>query len=255
MPIFQYENLSINYIQKGTGYPLVFLHGWGATLESFNVLTRDLEKSFQVISIDFPGFGGSQEPKTPWNLTQYTDMTLAFLKHLNIEHPILIGHSFGGRVSIKLAQKMTPAKIILINSAGIKPKRKANYYVRVYGYKTFRTVASLPFFKWVLKEPLEAYRELYSSADYKQASSIMKQVLSKVVNEDLRALLPHVNCPTLLIWGDQDTSTPVEDAREMEKLIPDAGLVVYEGVGHFSYLEQPEKTITIIRTFIGGPSC
>ncbi len=255
MPIFQYENLSINYTQKGTGCPLVFLHGWGATLESFNVLTRDLEKSFQVISIDFPGFGGSDEPTTPWNLTQYTDMTLAFLKHLNIQNPILIGHSFGGRVSIKLAQMITPAKIILINSAGIKPKRKANYYIRVYGYKAFRTVASLPFFKWVLKEPLEAYRELYSSADYKQASSIMKQVLSKVVNEDLRALLPHVNCPTLLIWGDQDTSTPVEDAKEMEKLIPDAGLIVYEGVGHFSYLEQPEKTITIIRTFIGGPSC
>lgn len=255
MSIFNYENLSIHYTQNGTGKPLVFLHGWGANLESFKVLTDDLVRSYQVIALDFPGFGASQEPQTPWNLTQYTEMTLAFLKHLNIEKPVLLGHSFGGRVSIKLAQKMALEKIILINSAGIKPKRKANYYLRVYGYKLFRTVASLPLFKWILKEPLDAYREIYSSSDYKQASATMKQVLSKVVNEDLRALLPQISVPTLLIWGDQDASTPIGDAREIESLIPDSGLVVYEGAGHFSYLEQPDRTITVIRTFIGGHSC
>ena len=252
MPIYKYENLEINYIRKGNGKPVVFLHGWGTNIESFSVLTEAIAKTHEVIALDFPGFGKSQEPISPWNLDDYTQMTEKFLESLDIKNPTLIGHSFGGRVSIKLSQKMDVRGIILINSAGIKPERKSNYYFKVYGYKFFKIVASLPLLKWVLKEPLEAYRELHSSSDYKAATPIMKQVLSKVVNEDLRTLLPLIKAPTLLIWGDQDASTPIEDARLMESLIPDAGLVVYEGASHFSYLEQPERTITIINTFLGG---
>lgn len=252
MSIYKYENLQVNYIRKGNGKTLVFLHGWGAEIGTFTHLMDELSKSYDVVAIDFPGFGKSEEPQTPWNLDEYAKMTLAFINDHNIVNPILIGHSFGGRVSIKLSQLMLVDKIILINSAGIKPKRKANYYVRVYGYKFFRNVASLPLLKWMLKEPLEAYREIYSSSDYKQASPKMKQVLSKVVNEDLRDLLPNIKVPVLLIWGDQDTSTPLQDAQIMEKLIPDAGLVVFEGAGHFSYIEQPARILTIIRTFIGG---
>ena len=252
MPIFNYENTDVHYIRKGTGQPIVFLHGWGANLDSFTRLIDAVQKTHEVIALDFPGFGKSQEPNHPWNLDDYTKMTHAFLTALNIQKPILLGHSFGGRVSIKLSQLRPLKGVILMNSAGIKPERKSNYYFKVYGYKFFRQMASLPIFKWLLKEPLEAYRELHSSADYKAATPMMKQVLSKVVNEDLRDILPKIAAPTLLIWGDQDGSTPLEDAKIMEALIPDAGLVVYEGVGHFSYLEQPERTITIIQTFLGG---
>jgi len=252
MPIYDYQDLKINYMREGSGSPLLFLHGWGADLTSFNVLADALKKRYDVIALDFPGFGKSDEPKTPWNLDDYTAFTESFTKDLGIINPVLLGHSFGGRVSIKLASKVNPPKIVLMNSAGIKPKRSTSYYFRVYGYKFFRTVAALPLLKWILSEPLEAYRAIYSSSDYKQASPIMKQVLSKVVNEDLRHHLKAINVPVLLIWGDQDQSTPIEDARLMEKLIPDAGLVVYEGAGHFSYLEQPAKTLTILGTFLGG---
>jgi len=252
MSIYNYENLQVNYIRKGSGQPIVFLHGWGAEISTFNLLIDELSKSNDVIAIDFPGFGKSEEPKRAWNLDDYANMTYAFIQSLNIEKPTLIGHSFGGRVSIKLSQMMTLNKIILINSAGIKPKRKFSYYVRVYGYKFFRNVASLPLIKWILKEPLEAYREIYSSSDYKQATPVMKQILSKVVNEDLKHVLSKIDVPVLLIWGDQDTSTPLEDAKIMEQLIPDAGLVVFEGAGHFSYVEQPARILTIIRTFVGG---
>lgn len=252
MPIYQYGELKIHYTREGQGKPIVFLHGWGANLDSFNILTKELSTCYEIIALDFPGFGKSEEPPSPWSLDDYTTMTKAFIEHLEITNPTLVGHSFGGRVSIKLSQLLNLDKIILINSAGIKPKRKMSYYLRVYGYKAFRTVAGLPLFSWILKEPLEAYREIYSSADYKQASDIMKQVLSKVVNEDLKHLLKKITVPVLLIWGDKDTSTPVEDAKLMEEMIPDAGLVIYEGVGHFSYLEQPAKTVSIIKTFVGG---
>jgi len=252
MPIFTYDALQINYERFGSGNPILFLHGWGTNLESFSCLSEPLGKSNDVIAIDFPGFGKSTEPKTPWNLDDYTKMTLAFIKHLNLQKPTLIGHSFGGRVSIKLCEHIELEKIILINSAGIKPKRKSGYFLRVYGYKIFKTVASLPLLRFILKEPLEAYREIYSSSDYKQATPIMKQVLTKVVGEDLRDRLKTIEVPVLLIWGDQDTSTPLQDAKLMEQMIPNAGLVVFEGAGHFSYQEQPSRTLTIIRTFLGG---
>lgn len=252
MSIYEYENLKINYMRKGTGKPLVLLHGWGTSVDTFTALFENLSKYYDVTMLDFPGFGDSTEPLSPWNLDDYAKMTSTFIEALGIKNPTLLGHSFGGRVSIKLSQILPIHQIVLVNSAGIKPKRKKSYYLRVYGYKLFKTVASLPFFKWLLKAPLDAYREIYSSSDYKQASPIMKQVLSKVVNEDLRNLLPKITCPVLLIWGDEDTSTPLEDAKLMDSLIPDSGLVVFEGAGHFSYLEQPARFLTIINTFLGG---
>lgn len=252
MPIYNYQDLEINYTRTGKGKTLLFLHGWGANLESFNGITKPLENDYDVIALDFPGFGKSTEPRKPWDLDDYTQMTQAFIKDLNLSDVHLIGHSFGGRVSIKLTQLLPLTKIVLVNSAGIKPKRKPHYYFKVYGYKAFKTLASLPIISWFLKEPLEAYRERYSSSDYKMATPIMKQTLSKVVNEDLTSHLNQIGIPVLLIWGDLDTSTPIEDARKMADLIPDSGLVIYEGAGHFSYLEQPDRTLAILKSFIGG---
>ncbi|MBE0449907.1 MAG: alpha/beta hydrolase [Clostridia bacterium] len=252
MPTFEYRDLNINYTRSGNGKTLLFLHGWGANLDSFKVLTDDLVRSYEVVAIDFPGFGLSDTPQVPWNLTDYTEMTVAFIKHLELKSFIPIGHSFGGRVAIRLTEHIGFDKLVLISSAGIKPSRKPEYYFKVYGYKAFKYLAKLPVLSWILEEPLKAYRDRYSSSDYKQASDIMKQVLSKVVNEDLRHLLPKVKASTLLMWGDQDTSTPLNDAKLMESLIPDAGLVVFEGAGHFSYLEQSARFLTILKTFIGG---
>lgn len=252
MAIFKYDDLNIYYERSGKGKTLLFLHGWGTSGDSFEPILSGLRSSFEIITLDFPGFGKSDEPKRPYNLSDYTKMTLAFMKEENLKDPVLIGHSFGGRVSIKIASEQPVSNIVLMNSAGIKPKRSGAYYFKVYGYKAFKWLAKLPLFSWVLKEPLMAYAEIYSSDDYKRATPIMKQVLSKVVNEDLTHLLPKIKASTLLLWGDLDTSTPVEDAKLMADLIPDAGMVVFDGTGHFTYLEHPEKTITIIKSFLGG---
>jgi len=252
MPQFDYKGAGVAYTREGKGKTVLFLHGWGADGNSFKPIAALLGGSYDLIRLDFPGFGQSDPPPGPWALDDYADMVEAFLNTLEIEKPILIGHSFGGRVIIKLAQRIAIEKIILAGSAGIKPKRKSGYYIKVYGYKGFKFLAKVPVLSWLLKEPFQAYTERYSSTDYKNASPLMKQVLSKVVNEDLTDLLSRIEVPTLLIWGDRDESTPIADAHLMASRIPDAGLVVFEGAGHFAFLEQPVRFAAIIKSFIGG---
>ncbi|MBF4694576.1 alpha/beta fold hydrolase [Fusibacter ferrireducens] len=252
MSFYDYKSKKVHYIQRGHGKSVLILHGWGTSIESFNRIIEDLSAHYQVTALDFPGFGLSDEPIEPFSLSQYTELVETFISHLGLKNLTVIGHSFGGRVAIKLSPKHLYDKLILVNSAGIKPKRKPNYYFKVYGFKGIRSLGKLPIFSYILAEPIRAYSEKYSSQDYKQASPMMKMVLSKVVNEDLKSYLPQIASPTLMIWGDQDTATPLQDAQLMSSLIPDAGLVVFEGAGHFTYLEQPNRFLTIIKTFIGG---
>lgn len=240
----------VHYEQKGKGYPLVMLHGWGCDLYIFDRIAPDLEENFCVYRLDFPGFGQSPEPNNAWGTETYADLVIAFLKALQIEHPILIGHSYGGRVIIRLADRVKPRKIILTGGAGIKPVRPLSYYIKVYSYKTMKWLATLPGLKGLLAETMASYRKKAGSSDYQQASEVMRGVLIKAVNEDLSPLLSTVKAPTLLIWGELDTATPLRDGKLMETLIPDAGLVVLSGGTHYAFLEQAPKFLTIVNHFL-----
>ncbi|ENH97887.1 alpha/beta hydrolase fold protein [Gracilibacillus halophilus YIM-C55.5] len=245
------DQLHIHYQQEGEGQPVVLLHGWGTSLDLFADLQHSLAQDFQVTSIDFPGFGQSDEPPESWDVSQYTDFLEKLLLQLQIEQPILVGHSFGGRVSIKYASRHSDVeKIILIGSAGIKPKRSLKYYVKVYTFKAIKQCLRLPVLNKYKEDILSKYRGKAGSSDYQNASRVMQQTLSKVVNEDLTHHMPHIQAPTLLIWGANDTATPVDDARKMEELIPDAGLALIEGAGHYVFLEQKRRVATIIDTFL-----
>lgn len=255
MSIFNYKSQAIFYREKGQKSnepPLLFLHGWGPDSTSFDFAIDALSDKYHIYALDFPGFGQSPEPKEAWNLDAYTDMVAAFITDNNLKTPILIGHSFGGRVSIKLSQRMALSQMVLVDSAGIKPPRPWHYYLKIYTFKGIRKLSKLPFFHFILKEPLNAYAQKYSSEDYKNASPMMKRILSIVVNEDLSSILENIKVPTLLIWGEHDTATPLADAKLMTERIKDSGLVVFEGAGHFSFTEQPSRFITILDTFIGG---
>lgn len=244
------KGLQVHYKVSGDGPDMILLHGWGASIHSFERVHHNYENHFKVYTLDFPGFGKSEEPKSVWGISDYSDFFCAFVASLGIKNPIVMGHSFGGRVAILSASKIKYRKLVLIDSAGIKPKRNMKYYFKVYSFKTVKNLAKLPGLKGLIQPKIDAYRKKVGSADYKNASPIMRGILSKVVNEDLRKELPGIKCPTLLVWGDQDTATPLRDAHIMEKAIPDAGLVVFEGVGHFSYLEAYPKFIRVIDSFL-----
>lgn len=239
----------VNYIVDGQGTDIILLHGWGQNIAMMQPVHDHLKQFHRVWTLDFPGFGDSPEPPTAWGVYEYTEMLAAFIKKMAIDNPTLMGHSFGGRIAIIYAGQQNPVnKVVLFDAAGVKPKRGLDYYVRVYSYKTAKKVMNLPGLKGLQTK----MQSRAGSADYQNASPIMKQVLSKVVNEDLQYLMPKMKMPVLLIWGELDDATPVSDAKIMETKMPNAGLVVLPGVGHYAYLERLPQVLTILDSFLGN---
>lgn len=246
------ENIEINYICEGQGKNILILHGWGASIETIMPIFNHLKNQFKVYAMDFPGCGMSQKPKEVLGAYDYGRITKAFIDAMEMEEVILIGHSHGGRVSLVLANKYPELvkKMILIDSAGLIPKRKLKYYIKVYSFKALKKIYSTIFF-WIDKEEkMEKFYKKFGSTDYKDADGIMRKILVKLVNEDLRPLLKGIKASTLLIWGRDDDATPVYMGEIMEKEIKDSGLVILENAGHYSYLDQFNRFKAIIDSFL-----
>jgi pimeloyl-ACP methyl ester carboxylesterase len=245
---------NIHYIIAGEGETVLLLHGWGADGTLFQPLTRLLAKQYRVIALDFPGFGRSEEPKTAWSVDDYADCVLAFLRALDVQSCVLVGHSFGGRVIFKLTARQLPElkipKIVLIDAAGIKPTPTERAIKRQKRYKRGKKLLELPLVRMIFPNALEHFRQKHGSADYNAASPRMREVLVKTVNEDLSHLLPLITPPTLLIWGRNDTATPLADAERMEREMPAAGLAVLENAGHFSFIDQQAQFLRIMQVFL-----
>lgn len=242
----------IRYDVTGDGpRAVIVMHGWGCKASTVDLLARAASGTgTTVYNLDLPGFGASSEPEEVWGVEQYTALIEEFAKKNGIKKPILIGHSFGGRLAIVFASRNEVEKLILVDAAGIKPRRSLKYYFKVYSFKTGKKLLPLLLGKNRAAKIIERWRGKAGSSDYAQASSKMRAIMSRVVNEDLTSLLAEIKAPTLLIWGEKDTATPLRDAREMERLIPDAGLVSYPEAGHYSFLDRPAQTIAVIENFI-----
>lgn len=246
------ENMDLNYICEGEGKNILILHGWGASIDTVMPIFNHLKNHFKVYAIDFPGCGKSQIPSEVLGAFDYARIIKKFIDIMEMEEVILIGHSHGGRVSLVLANKYPELvkKMILIDSAGLIPRRKLKYYVKVYTFKTLKKFYSLAFF-WMNKEKaMERFYKRFGSDDYKDANGIMRKILVKLVNEDLRPLLNGIKASTLLIWGRDDDATPVYMGEIMEKEIKDSGLVVLENAGHYSYLDQFMRFKAIVDSFL-----
>ena len=247
--IFRYDNIDINITRQGEGEPVLLLHGWGCTGEIFKHIASVLSTAYTTYSFDFPGFGASGEPTEVWGVEKYTQMVEAFVKKNGIERPALMGHSFGGRVSIVFASRNEVSRLVLVDAAGVKPKRPLKYYWKVYTFKAMKWLCNTFLPKEKAQAIIDSRRKGAGSSDYNNASPMMRAILSKVVNEDLTHLMPAIKAPTLLFWGNLDTATPLSDAKTMERLIPDAGLVVAHGTGHFSFLENQGLFTAVIKNF------
>lgn len=247
---FTYDGITLHYTDCGEGQPLLLLHGWGCDGTIFDFVQPWLAERFRVLTFDLAGFGRSEEPRSTWGIEEYTRSVEAVARHEGIERPILVGHSFGGRVSILFASRNETCKIMLVDAAGVKPRRSLAYYRKVYTYKLVKRLLPLVAGRARAERMIDRYRARSGSSDYNNASPRMRAILSKCVNEDLCGVMPRIKAPTLLFWGENDTATPLSDAKKMERLIPDAGLVAVKGAGHFSFLENRALFFGVTENFL-----
>ena len=236
------KDMNINYIQYGKGKKnIVLLHGWGQNIEMMNPIGKKLENDAVITIIDLPGHGESDEPKVALTIEDYCEVVRELLEKLKIDNPILVGHSFGGRIAIVYAAKYDVEKLILLGAPCIRKEQKISFKVKLL--KGLKKVPGL--------NKLEGFAKKHiGSRDYRNASEVMRKILVNTVNQDLSEYAKAIPCPTLLIWGDRDTEAPLSEAEELEKIMQDAGLIVYEGGTHYAYLEFIGPLTNVIRTFI-----
>lgn len=252
--IINIDGLDVAYEVSGQGAPLILMHGWGCDHTTVASVAATASATHTVYSLDLPGFGQSTEPREPWTPERYAQMLRTFVERLGIERPSLAGHSYGGRVAIVYASQYADEtdKLILIDAAGVKPRRSLSYYIKVYSFKTWKRILRLTLGKKRAETRIERARARRGSADYRAASPVMRATMSVSVNDDLRRFMPSIKAPTLLMWGENDTATPLRDAREMERLIPDTGLVVFPGAGHYSFLDAPAHFAAVLSSFLSS---
>lgn len=229
--------------------PVIIMHGWGCNLDTVASIENIFKGKMRVINVDLPGHGNSSEPPSIWGVEDFTNMMEKFISRLNLKKPSLVGHSFGGRISILLSSRGDVEKVLLVDAAGIKPKRSLSYYWKVYSFKSMKNIILLLFGKKKGSEIVDKMRSKKGSADYRNSSPRMRAIMSKCVNEDLKYAMPSIKAPTLLIWGEEDTATPLSDAKTMEKLIPGAALVSFPGCGHYSFLDNPFGFKAVVSSF------
>ena len=242
--MFNYENINVNYeyINNKKKNTLVFLHGWGQNIQMMLPIANSFTKDNNVLVVDLPGFGKSSEPSYAWDLDKYVDMIHELLKDLKINDPILIGHSFGGKLSMIYASKYKVKKLILLSSP-----YKGEYKKIPFKVKVLKFLAKIP----GLKSLANFFKKRMGSNDYRNATPTMRAILVKHVNYDVTENLKKINVPTIIIWGTNDKTVSINQAYEIEKLIKDSAVIPYEGMTHFAYLEDKQKTINIINSFIG----
>lgn len=220
----------------GSGQGVVLLHGWGQNVEMLRPIYDHLSKYFRVLMLDLPGFGMSEEPREAWSILDYADFLALILEKYEIENPIVVAHSFGARIALRYALCNPVHKMILTGAAGIKPHHNIGYYGNVYWYK--------------FKKHVGLQHDQMGSLDYQQASPVMKQVLVKSVNDDITPFLSAIQTETLLVWGSVDEQTPIWMGKRMEKRMPNATLVMFEGDDHFAYFHQINRFLRVIDCFL-----
>lgn len=242
------DTLKIAYQVKGTGIPVVVLHGWGAEANTFRYVLDRLSETHQIYALDLPGFGLSELPPAAWDASDYAKLLTKFFDLLNIDKAHLIGHSYGGRISIVMGAEQPEMvdKLILVDSAGIIPPRTAKYYLQISLAKVGRLMRKCGASG---KRLADSISNRVGSKDYQQAGP-MRATLVKSVNQNLRPLLPKIQASTLLIWGENDTDTPISFGEIMQDEIPNAELVILKDAGHFSFLDQPKQFCQAVETFL-----
>ncbi len=225
---------------------LLFLHGWRSNSKVWFPLLKRLQRDFTLYSLDLPGFGDSEIPEKPWTHADYVTVVSEFVTRLNMKNVAVVGHSFGGSVAMRLAIQLPKLVrlLVLVDSSGIRKKTAVKTTKNVIA-KIAKPVFQIPF----MKKPREAIYRMLGAEDY-VVTPYLKDTFRNIIQEDLTMYLAQIKQKTLLIWGKDDIDSPLHHAHLMERMIPNASLVIVPNAGHFSFTDQPEQFTDVLLTFL-----
>ncbi|MEX1137438.1 MAG: alpha/beta hydrolase [Balneolales bacterium] len=262
MPVYTYNGQHVHYKKLGSGKPLLMLHGWGSNSDVMLPLATKLSKTHTCYIPDLPGFGKSPAPDTAWSVDDYSDLTLSFIRDLDLEITDVLAHSFGGRIMLKLCARPGAeeqfGKIIITGGAGMKPRRKISFYFKKYMAKVLKAPFLLlpkrlrePSLDWLRKTPL--WKSL-GSGDYQKLQGVMQGTFVKVVSEYLEPCLPKIRHEILLLWGQNDDAAPLYQGQRIEQGVKSATLITIDQAGHYAFLDQPERFRLIAEAYYSSSS-
>lgn len=243
------DSLLTQFDRRGTGKSLLVLHGWGDNSKGWQEISEELAKNFDIVTVDLPGFGGTQAPKEAWGLSDYATFVASFLKKARIKPFGIIAHSNGGAIAVRGLASGTfqVDKLVLLDSAGIRD-------VYLGRKKALRVVTKTG---KLLTRPLPAgVRKRLRRKVYQAVGSDMfvaerlQDTFKKVVTDDVQRDAAGLHVPTLLIYGEDDLSTPVQYGRMFHHLIAGSKFEVIPGAGHFAHRDKPEQVLPLIHEFL-----
>lgn len=258
LSFFKYGGQDIAFYKIGTGKPLIILHGWGSSSDVMIPLAKSLSDVRESRLIDLPGFGRSAEPPTSWAIRDYADMILAYIdEHFPNQQVDLLVHSFGARIALKILSDSTVSdkfnNVLITGGAGLKPKRSPSYYFKKYTAKTlkfpFRFLPKSLSEKGLNNLRNTSFWKSLGSSDYQKLTGVMRQTFVKSVTEYLDSTLPEINHNVLLLWGEDDTATPLDQGNRMEEGLRNGVMVTIEHAGHYAFIDQPAQFTAIARAF------
>lgn len=247
------DDYNIYYEEQGESnndFDCLLIHGWGTNAQSLRFIRNILSKKYRTISIDLLGFGQSDDLKRSFNVSDYVEIVAKLIHKLNIKNVCLVGHSYGGRIIIKMNNKndllFNIKQNVLIDSAGIKHKKKKNIKSYIYSFlKNFYML--LPLQNDIREKKIEELKNKFGSSDYRNAPHFLRDTLVKSVNEDLSGYVKNINVKTLIIWGENDKDTPIEDGLFIKNNIKNSEIHIVKNAAHFPFNDSPfevEKILT-----------
>jgi pimeloyl-ACP methyl ester carboxylesterase len=260
----------VNYCELGEGPAILFVHGLGASWQSWLEQLPEFAASHRVVAMDLPGFGYSESPSEDISIEYYARWTAQFMDALGIESAAVVGNSMGGFVSAELAIK-SPERVqrLVFVSAAIfwQNRRRAQPLVQlaklsdavvaralVRATDDIATRRRLRYaalatagFRYPQYVSDELAHEMVRSA---RRTDGFLPALQALAGYDLEEELPKISCPTLIVWGANDQLVSVKDAERLEDLIPDSRREVFERTGHVAMLERPERFNRLLEEFL-----
>ena len=238
------DGIMTNYVDVGAGKTLLILHGWGSNATMWGRVINELAKENRVIAVDLPGFGKTDEPSIAWKVNDYAEFVKNFLDKIDVKklHGIL-GHSFGGRVIIDMLDSgwNDAKKIIFVDSAGVKHNTS----------KSWRSLVGNKLLGWArkIKPVREFIVDQFGSDDYRAATPMMREILKLTVSEDKTPQIERIRGDVMIIWGENDKTTPLSDV-EIFRRIENSRVEIVAGAGHSVYLEKQDEVVKLIKEFL-----